>query len=124
MTETGQEPGQDDAPPPRSRLPWRRYRRTAIAAEILVVGIIGCWLGVLVGGHVDVPVGPVQTRLSVGTAWHGDSVVSVPPLGRLTLDSHDGPLRLDALVTRVNTRDAREIFNDPQSLNGLPDRVS
>jgi calcineurin-like phosphoesterase family protein len=109
---------------PRSRLPWRRYRRTAVAAEILLVGVVGSWLGVLVGGHVEVPVGPVQTRMSIATAWHGDSVVEVPPLGKLTLDSHDGPLRLNALVTRVNTRDARAIFNDPASLNGLPDRVA
>jgi predicted phosphodiesterase len=115
---------ESDDDPPRSRLPWRRYRRTAVAAEILLVGVLGCWIGVTVGGRVDVGVGPVQTRMSIGTAWTGDSVVSVPPLGRLTLNSHDGPVRLDALVTRINTRDAREIFNDPASLNGLPERVA
>ena len=104
-------------------LSWRRWARVALAAEILVVALLGSWVGVLVGGRVEVPIGPVQTQLSVAPSLTGDSVVAVPPLGRLSLDSHDGPARLDAQVTRINTADARRIFTDPASLNGLPERV-
>jgi predicted MPP superfamily phosphohydrolase len=106
------------------RLPWRRWPRVAVAIEIAVVALLGCWLGVVVGGSVDVPVGPVETRMSISPSWTGDSVVAVPPLGRLSLDSHDGPLRLDAQVTRINTLDARRIFNDPASVSGLPEQVA
>src|SRR5688572_7290056 len=109
---------------PRPRLPWRRWPRAALTAEIVVVALLGCWVGLLVGASVDVSVGPVQTRMSVAPSVAGDSVVSVPPLGRLSVDSHDGPLRLDALVTRINTADARQIFNDPASVHGLPERVA
>jgi predicted MPP superfamily phosphohydrolase len=105
-----------------SRRPGR-WRRLAVAAEVVVVALLGCWLGLLVGGTVEVPVGPVQTEMSVVPALTGDSVVAVPPLGRLSLDTHDGPLRLDAEVSRINTADARQIFNDPASVNGLPERV-
>src|SRR5215210_6261588 len=115
------------ASPPRGRrpwLPWRRYPRTAVAAEILLVALLGSWLGILVGGNVNVPVGPVQTRMSFTPALTGDAVLAVPPLGRLTLDSHDGPLRLDAQVTRVNMADARRIFADPATLQGLPERAA
>ena len=113
-----------EGPGPRPRLPWRRWPRAALTAEIVVVALLGCWVGLLVGGSVDVSVGPVQTRMSVAPSLTGDSVVSVPPLGRLSVDSHDGPLRLDALVTRINTNDARQIFNDPASVHGLPERVA
>ena len=106
------------------RLPWRRWPRLAVAIEIVVVALLGCWLGVVVGGSVDASVGPVETRMSISPSWTGDSVVAVPPLGRLSLDSHDGPLRLDAQVTRINTADARRIFNNPASVRGLPEAVA
>jgi len=108
----------------RPRLPWRRWPRAALAAEIVLIALLGCWFGLLAGGSVDVAVGPVQTRMSLTPALTGDSVVAVPPLGQLSVDSHDGPLRLDAQVTRINMADARQIFNDPASVNGLPERVA
>jgi predicted MPP superfamily phosphohydrolase len=106
------------------RLPWRRWPRVAVGIEIAVIALLGCWLGVVVGGSMNVPVGPVETRMSISPSLTGDSVVEIPPLGQLSLDSHDGLLRLDAQVTRINMADAREIFNDPASVNGLPERVA
>lgn len=106
---------------------WTRsrwLRRTAISAEILLVALVGVWLGLLVGGRTDAPVGPVHTRLSVAPSLHGDSVVSVPPFGGLTVDSHDGPWRLNAEVTRLDAFEARRIFNHPPSVNGLAERVT
>ena len=108
---------------PSGRLRRVRWRALAVAAEIVVVALLGCWLGLLVGGNVETAVGPVQTEMSVRPALTGDAVVAIPPLGRLSLDTHDGPLRLDAQVSRINTGDARRIFNDPASVNGLPERV-
>lgn len=115
-------------PEPASRspwwTPWRRWPRAAVAAEIALVGLLGCWLGLLAAGHVEAAVGPVRTQLSVVPSLTGDSVVSVPPLGRLSLDSHDGPWRLDAEVDRLDATDARQIFSNPASLHGLPERVA
>lgn len=95
-----------------------------MTAEVLLVALVGCWVGLLAGGHTEAPVGPVQTRMSVTPSLIGDSVVSIPPLGRLTVNSHDGPWRLNAEVTRLDLNEARSIFNDPTSVNGLGERVT
>jgi predicted MPP superfamily phosphohydrolase len=104
--------------------PWRRWPRTTLAAEIVLVGLVGAWLGLLVGGRMDAAIGPLQIRLTIEPSLSGDSVLSVPPLGELSLDTHDGPFRLRGEVTQINASDARQIFNDPRQLNGLPERVT
>lgn len=95
-----------------------------LAAMVLAVGLMGAVAGVLVGGRLSVPVGPVQTRFSVAPALTGDAVVAVPPLGSLTVDSHDGPLRLDVTVTRIDPEDARRILDNPSLIGGLPEEVT
>jgi predicted MPP superfamily phosphohydrolase len=118
----------EDSPPERlparSWWPWQRWPRTTVAAEIVVIGLIGAWLGLLVGGRLTTSVGPLETRLSIEVSPTGGSVLSLPPLGELSLRTHDGPFRLHADVTQINEADAREIFNDPKSLHGLPHQVS
>jgi predicted MPP superfamily phosphohydrolase len=104
--------------------PWRRFPRLTLAAEVVLIGLVGAWVGLLVGGRMDTTIGPLQARLSVTVAPTGDSVLAVPPLGQLSLDTHDGPFRLDAEVTRINESDARAIFNDPTQLSDLPETVS
>lgn len=104
--------------------PWRRMPRLTLAAEVLLIGLVGAWLGLLVGGRMETTVGPLQARLSIVVAPTGDSVLAVPPLGHLSLDTHDGPFRLDAEVTQINESDARAIFDDPTQLSDLPETVS
>jgi len=103
--------------------PGSRRRRVGIVVEVLVIGLLGCWLGLLAGGRLEAAVGPLETRLSVVPNLHGGSEVAIPPLGELTVDSHDGPWRLTAEVTRINAADARRIFSDPAAVNGLGEQV-
>ncbi|MGH8968876.1 MAG: metallophosphoesterase family protein [Actinomycetes bacterium] len=103
--------------------PWRRWPRTVVVAEILLIGVVGCWLGLLAGGRLDTTVGPLHTRMTLTPTTTGDSVLALPPLGELSLDSHDGPWRLEAEVTQIDEAAAREIFRDPKTLQGLPDQV-
>jgi predicted phosphodiesterase len=103
--------------------PGSRRRRVGVVVEVVVIGLLGCWLGLLAGGHLDAPVGPLETRLSVVPNVHGSTEVAIPPLGELTVDSHDGPWRLSAEVTRINAADARRIFSDPTAVNGLGEQV-
>lgn len=104
--------------------PGSRRRRVGLVVEVLVVGLVGCWLGLLAGGRLDAPVGPLETRITVEPGLHGDSEVAIPPLGELTVDSHDGPWLLRAEVTRINAADARRFFSNPSSVNGLGEQVS
>ena len=108
---------------------WRgpvgsRRRRGWLVFEVLVVGLVGAWLGLLAGGRVEAPVGPLEARLSVAPSWHGGSEVEIPPLGQLEVDTHAGPWHLTAEVVRINAGDARRIFANPRAVNGLGERVT
>lgn len=60
-------------------------------------------------------IGPLQTRLAVVPAWSGGISVAVPPLGRLELPTHVGPLQVRAGVTGIDPRRARTLLtaDDP-----------
>src|SRR3954469_7308951 len=98
-----------------------RQRRSLLVAEVILIGLVGCWLGLLAGGNLTAGVGPLQTKLSVQPSLHGGRFVAIPPLGELRVKTHAGPWRLAIEVTRINAADARRIFNDPDSVNGLGD---
>jgi predicted phosphodiesterase len=116
-------PTDEHAPDPAPRL-WQRFPRTTLAVEIVLIGVVGAWLGLVVGGRMQTSIGPLETRLTVDLAPTGDSVLSIPPLGELSLDTHDGPVRLRAEVTQIDETAARRLFNDPTGLSKLPDQVS
>ncbi|MBA2769570.1 MAG: metallophosphoesterase [Sporichthyaceae bacterium] len=101
-----------------------RRRRGWLVAEVAVVGLVGCWLGLLAGGRVGAAVGPLQAELSIAPSLRGGSEVAIPPLGRLLVDTHDGPWHLTTEVVRINAADARRIFADPAAVNGLGERVT
>ena len=88
------------------------------------MALVGGWLGLLAGGRTDAPPGPLEVGLSLTPSLTGDTVLNIPPLGSITVDSHDGPLRLNATVEGVNVVDAREIFADPRVLEGLEGEIT
>lgn len=109
---------------------WRRVvssrvtRLTALIVSFMVVALLGAWIGLALGGHTNIAIGPVQTRVAVQPSLGGQTVVNVPPLGTLQINSHNGPLRLDVTVQSLDERDVRELSRDPGQLRGLPDRVT
>lgn len=104
--------------------PGTRRRRAGLVAEIIVVGLVGLWLGLLAGGRLDAGVGPLQTHLTIGPSIDGGTQVGIPPLGELTVDTHAPPWRLTAQITRIEATDARRIFSNPATVNGLGEAVS
>jgi predicted phosphodiesterase len=78
---------------------WRRLG--SVVALVLVAGT-GAWLGLLLGGARTDTVGPLQVSTSVRFSLDGDSVIDVPPLGSIALDTHDGPLGLRSEVVAFN----------------------
>lgn len=113
--------GADVRPSPVARR--SRWRRIGRGLFVTVVALVGGWLGLLVGGRTDADVGPLEVRLTLTPALTGDTILDIPPLGTITVDSHDGPLRLNATVRGINVVDAREIFDDPRVLEGLEGRI-
>ncbi len=98
----------------------RRARR--ICAAILL-GLVGGWLGLTLGGTVHHEVGPLTTSMRVLPVWGGGTTVDFPPLGRLALDTHAGPLGIEAGLNGVDVDEAREIVEDPARLDGMQERA-
>lgn len=112
---------------------WRRFlaglRRLGgppvrRVAAVVVAVVAGGWLGLILGGNHTTEVGPVQASFSVRPWPTGDTTVSVSPLGTVTFDTHDGPLRIEAAVERVRPEAAKGIVRNPDSLEGLGERVA
>lgn len=101
-----------------SRLSPPSLRRAAAA---VLLGLLGGWLGLALGGTVHHEVGPLATSMRVLPAWGGGTTVVVPPLGELVLDTHGGPLGLQARLVGVDVEEARTIMADPAKLAGLRD---
>ncbi|MFB6553687.1 metallophosphoesterase [Streptomyces sp. NPDC056405] len=102
---------------PRSR-PWTR------AVGLVAVVLLGAWLGLLVVGDVRVPVGPMNTTMTLRPSVSGGTKINVSPLGALQLDSHVAPVRLDVNVDQLDPDRAQALVDHPERLSGLQDEVA
>ncbi|MEO8329579.1 MAG: metallophosphoesterase, partial [Candidatus Nanopelagicales bacterium] len=84
----------------RSGTPWRRIAKVLL---VIVVALVGATAGLLVAGSRTDQVGPLIVKSTVSLASAGDTVIDVPPLGSITLDSHDGPLGIHAEVEGIDS---------------------
>lgn len=110
-----------------SRLPAWAHRQvswSAVGRFVLVVAIaaVGAFLGLVVAGTRTENVGPLVVRVTVAPSLDGDTVVDVPPLGTISVDSHDGPLRVRATVEGIDS-DATQGFLDGQANIGTRDEI-
>jgi predicted phosphodiesterase len=101
----------------------RTTRRVATAAAAVVLGLVGGWLGLVLGGTVHHEVGPLTTSMRVHPTWGGDTTLQIPPLGEMVLDTHSGPLGLEATLQGVDVEEAQQIMQNPQLLQGLRARA-
>ncbi|MFJ9666660.1 metallophosphoesterase [Streptomyces sp. NPDC101219] len=102
---------------PRHR-PWTR------ALGLIVVVLVGAWLGLLVVGNVRVPVGPMDTTMTLRPSFTGGTKINVSPLGALQLDSHTAPVRLDVNVDQLDPQRAQALVDRPERISGLQDEVT
>lgn len=103
--------------------PHRGRRRFLVALEVIAVGLLGAVLGLLVAADVRTDVGPFQADMTLRPAVSGSTVVELPPLGELQLDTHSSPVRLGVRITQLRGDAARAIAADPASLQGLGSEV-
>jgi predicted phosphodiesterase len=104
---------------PSASAPTSRAARLRVGAVAALLGLLGGLLGLVLGGTVHHDVGPLATSMRVLPAWGGGTTVSIPPLGELVLDTHEGPLGLHARLVGVDVEEARTIMEDPERLAGL-----
>jgi predicted phosphodiesterase len=102
---------------------WARGRVAARWAARVVVALGGALIAVLLFGRLAAPIGPFDTTLAFRPLG-GGAQVEVAPLGSLTVDVYDGPLRLQIDLERVDQERARALASDPVRLNGVVDGVT
>jgi predicted MPP superfamily phosphohydrolase len=89
----------------------------------VVVALVGALLAVAVFGHISAPIGPFDANLAFRPVG-GGAQVAVPPLGSLSVDVYDGPLRLEIQLQRVDQERARALAGDPVRLAGVVNEVT
>jgi predicted MPP superfamily phosphohydrolase len=92
-----------------------RVRRAAF----VLLCTAGAFGGALVGGRMHTAIGPFHATVSLRASWTGDTVVRLPPLGTLTLDTHDGPFGLAVTADELDLKAARQVVEDPNALGRL-----
>ena len=98
------------------------WRGVAKFVLVVLVATVGATVGLLVAGARTEQVGPLIVRASVIPSLTGDSVIDIPPLGTITLDSHDGPLRMHAQVEGIDS-DATQGLIEGAAKIGTRDEV-
>ncbi|MFI9030345.1 metallophosphoesterase [Streptomyces sp. NPDC053560] len=96
----------------------------ARALGLIVVTLLGAWLGLLIVGSVRTPVGPVDTTMALRPSVSGGTKINVPPLGALDLQSHHAPIRLDVDVDQLDPARAQELVDHPERFSGLQAEVT
>ncbi len=94
-----------------------------LALEVVAIGLLGALLGLLLAADVRTEVGPFEADMTLRPALSGSTVVELPPLGELQLDTHNSPVRLGVRVTQLRSEAAKAIAADPESLRGLGAQV-
>ncbi|MFE6483366.1 metallophosphoesterase [Streptomyces sp. NPDC057757] len=91
---------------------------------LMTVVLLGAWLGLLIVGNVRVPVGPMDTTMTLRPSLAGGTKINVAPLGALELSSHQAPLRLDVDVDRLDPERSQALVDHPERISGLQDEVA
>jgi predicted MPP superfamily phosphohydrolase len=103
----------------RSRL----LRGTARWAARLGLVLAGAFVGIVLLGRVQAPIGPFDATVAY-RPFGGGADLDIPPLGSLQVDAFDGPLRLEIQLSRVDEIRAQALATDPARLDGVVDQVS
>mgnify|MGYP001949569949 CR=1 FL=1 len=101
---------------------WRKHRFVRFAGRailVVVVALIGAITGVLVGGSVQHDVGPFRAEFTVTPSVSGEAKVVIPPLGSLTLDSHDAPLNVTMRLNELDPGRTQELISNPSAVDRI-----
>jgi hypothetical protein len=96
---------------PRRHKRWPRRALLGVAVVGGALAALATLPFVTAEGHL----GPGDIRLTAHWSWGGDTVIAVPPLGRVVVDTHDAPLEVEARVTAIDLDQAGAIagLDDP-----------
>lgn len=117
-------PSASDPPAPQDQpVHDVRRRRLLLVGAAVLLGVLGGWVGLAVGGTVHHEVGPLDTSMRVHPTLAGGTTVDIPPLGELELDTHAGPLGVEATLEGVDVQKAKNIVKHPDVLGTMKPRA-
>jgi predicted phosphodiesterase len=91
-------------------------RRTARIGLAILVGLAGAWASLAIWGTSVRQMGPFEVRLQTSLG-RGETDIALPPLGRLTADTHLAPLRIEATLLDVRVAELTRLLDgDPGRL--------
>lgn len=103
---------------------WQHERRWDRRLALGVLALLGATAAVALFGNVHHTIGPVRAELALRPSWTGGTEVDVPPLGKLTMASHWGPLQIRATVTGIRLDAARDALGGGLTRAQLEERIS
>ncbi|NKZ02205.1 hypothetical protein HGB48_00300 [Actinomadura latina] len=110
-------------PATRRVSPFLAHRWTRLGL-VVVIGLAGGYLGLIGGGRYVTPVGPTDVQLTLQPSLHGGTTLKLPPLGSLRLDTHEGPVSLEARLTDLRPDQAKKLIEDDTEIDRLTDRIA
>jgi predicted MPP superfamily phosphohydrolase len=114
----------------RARTGWSRMRtsprgrRVGLVAMILFVGTASAAGGLALVGGTKADIGPFDTTVALHPDLHGETVVTIPPLGQVAFDSHDGPVGLNLKLDSVDPVAAQAIINTPGGVSAASEDLA
>lgn len=110
----------------RRRLRRRRTRLVHLGTTA-VVAVLGAVLGLLLVPDTEVEVGPLTASVHLRPALRAETVLLLPPVGRVAFDTHTAPVRIEARVQSVDVEKAEALFYSDSGLAELqqtaPERI-
>jgi predicted phosphodiesterase len=103
---------------------WQHAHRWDRRLAILVLALAGATVAVALFGTVHQSIGPVRADLALRPSFAGGTEIDVPPVGKLTMDSHWGPLQIRASITGIRLDQARDALGGGLTGPQLENQIS
>lgn len=99
-------------------------RKAAMGLAILAVGTAAAAGGLALVGGTKADIGPFETTVALHPDVHGETIVNIPPLGKVVFDSHDGPVGLNLKLDSVDPIAAQSIINTPGGVTSASESLA
>jgi predicted phosphodiesterase len=96
-------------------------RRVGLVFALIVVSLAGIALGLRLDGHVQQNVGPFSATFGVRPSLSGGTDVQIPPLGSLSVASHDGPAHMSLRLDSLDQGRAEDLVTQPNGVQAASD---
>jgi predicted phosphodiesterase len=102
----------------------RRWARWGPRLRVAAFAMAGAIVVLFLAGRVPAKVGPFETTVAVRPSLTGETLVHLAPLGTISLDTHDAPVRLDLRVEELGLDEAERIAANPALVDRLGDDLA